>query len=305
MTRRWIRLPVALLAAIGLFVASPLSAEAEDTASAEETQQPEAVEEQVQDEVDQEAAERRKAMFAEARSALDSTNAALKALDEDKTKEALDALALATGKLEILLARDPDLALAPVDVRYMTHDVYATADEIRAARKQVEELLEDGKVQEARALLSGLASEYIISVRSIPLATYPDAIKAVTPLIDKGETEEAKLALRRVLNTLVVTDRVISLPVVRARHMLGAAEKLINKEDRSEEETEAIGVLLKNARDQLEMAEALGYGDEGDFKKFREQIEELEGKIAAHEPTKGVFGRLRETLDNLEASLLD
>jgi hypothetical protein len=305
MTRRWIRLPIALLAAIGLFVASPLSAEAEDTMGTEEEQQPEAVEEQVQVEVDQEAAERRKAMFEEARSALDATNAALKALDEGKTKEALDALALATGKLEILLARDPDLALAPVDVRYMTHDLYATVDQIRAARKRVEELLEDGKVQEARALLSGLASEYIISVRNIPLATYPDAIKAVTPLIDNGETEEAKLALRKVLATLVVTDRVISLPVVRARHMLGAAEKLIDKEDRSEEETEAIGVLLQDARDQLEMAEALGYGEEADFKKFRGQIAELEGRIAAQEPTKGTFERLRETLDDLQTSFFD
>ena len=305
MTREWIRLPIAWLVAIGLLVASPSLAGEEDTTKTGGTQPSEAVEEQVQVDIVKETAERRKAMFEEARSALAETNTALKALDEDKKKEALDALARATGKLEILLTRDPGLALAPVAVRYATHDLYATVDEIRTARQQVEELLENGKVQEARALLSGLASEYIISVRNIPLATYPDAIKAVTPLIDAGKTEEAKLALRTALNTLVVTDRVISLPVVRARHMLGAAEKLINKEDRSEEETEAIGVLLQNARHQLELAEVLGYGDEADFEKFRDQIAELDGKIISNESTEGIFGRLRESLDDFQTSFFD
>ena len=64
-------------------------------------------------------------------------------------------------------------------------------------------------------------------------------------------------------------------------------------------------MLLQNAGVQLEMAEALGYGDEADFEKFREQIAELEGKIAAHEPTKGIFERLRETLDDLQTSFFD
>jgi hypothetical protein len=305
MTRKWIYLPIAWLMAIGLFVASPSSAEAEDQAKTKGAESSEAVEEQVQGDIDKEAAERRKAMFEEASSALAETTAALKALDEGEIDEALDALARSTGKLEILLARAPDLALAPVDVRHTTYDVYATVDEIRSARDEVEDLLEDGKVQEARALLSGLASEHVISVRNIPLATYPDAIKAVTPLIDKGEIEEAKLALRKVLNTLVVTKHVISLPVVRAEHMLSAAEKLVHKEGRSEEETEAIGILLQGARGQLELAEALGYGDKDDFKTFRDQIAELERKIAANESTEGVFGRLRETLDELRTSFFE
>jgi soluble cytochrome b562 len=197
MTRRSIYSPIAWLAGIGLFAASPLSAaEVEDKTKAAGAEPPQSVEEQVQKDIDAQAAERRKAMLQEARSALAETNAALTALDEGKTAEALDALARATGKLEILLARDPDLALAPVDVRYITQDLYGTVDDIRAAIDQVEALLDDGEVQEARALLSSLASEFVISVRNIPLAPYPDAIKAVTPLIDKGEIEEAKLALR-------------------------------------------------------------------------------------------------------------
>jgi hypothetical protein len=132
---------------------------------------------------------------------LDETHVALKALEEGKSKEALEALARATGKLELLAARDPDLAVAPVDVDVVTHDLYATPRAIREAREEAGELLEDGKVQEARRLLSGLASEIVIRVTNLPLATYPDAIKEISPLIDRGETEEAKSALRAALNT--------------------------------------------------------------------------------------------------------
>jgi hypothetical protein len=87
--------------------------------------------------------------------------------------------------------------------------------------------------------------------------------------------------------------------------MLSAAEKLVNKEDRSEDEIEAIDILLRNARGQLEMAEVLGYGEEDDFKTFRDQIADLERKIAADESTEGVFGRLRKTLDGLQTSFFD
>jgi hypothetical protein len=48
-------------------------------------------------------------------------------------------------------------------------------------------------VQKARVLIRDLASEIIISVVSIPLQTYPDAIKAVAPLIDRGKIRPAQM----------------------------------------------------------------------------------------------------------------
>jgi len=74
-------------------------------------------------------------------------------------------------------------------------------------------LLKKGRVQDARALVSGLASEIIIEVVNIPLATYPDAIKAVVPLIEAGKVKEAKAALVAALNTLVITRHIIPLPM--------------------------------------------------------------------------------------------
>lgn len=261
-----------------------------------------AVEDEVQEDVDQKLAERRKAMMKEAHAALDETNAALRALDDGKTDEALDALARATGKLELLVARDPELALAPVDVDVVTHDIYGTPEAIRGARDRAAELLEDGEVQEARALLSGLASEIVIVVTNLPLATYPAAIKEISPLIDDGHIEEAKTALRAVLDTLVVTQQSIALPVLRARAMLDEAETLVAKDDPSEADEERIAELVKDAREQLEMAELLGYGEEEEHETFREQIAELQKKIRSDEETGGIFARLRKSLDGFQES---
>lgn len=300
-----IHIPLAVLAVLAVLTAVPSGARKSSPGTPGEapaSELSEAIEEQVQSEVDEELAERQKAIVEEAHAALDETHAALKALEADDKKEALAALARATGTLELLLARSPELAFAPVDVDIVTHDLYASVGAITAARKRAEELLEDGRVQEARALLSGLGSEIVISVTNLPLATYPDAIKAVAPLIDQGETEKAKTALRSVLNTLVVTKRVISLPVVRAAYMLEEAKELVNQEEPSEEDAAAIEKLLAGAREQLEMAEALGYGNEEAHKKFRSQITELEQKIGGGEATDNVFARLRKSLDGFQMS---
>ena len=66
----------------------------------------------------------------EAASALEETQAAIYAIDSGNTDEAIDALARATGKLEIILAREPSLALAPVGTSVVEHDLLATPEAV-------------------------------------------------------------------------------------------------------------------------------------------------------------------------------
>lgn len=74
--------------------------------------------------------------------------------------------------------------------------------ERRERLKQAKEYLDSGEIQEARLLIAGLASEMVIELVNIPLTTYPVAIKAVVPLIDKGDFAKAREALHAALNTL-------------------------------------------------------------------------------------------------------
>ena len=242
--------------------------------------------------------ENRQKIVEEAVAALNETKNALAALDANKKAEAIAALGKVVGQLEIIIAREPELAFAPIDVRVTTHDLYASLKTIELAKKEAEDLLEDGEVQKARILLKDLASEIVISVVNLPLATYPDAIKAVIPLIDKDKFDEAKAALQAALNTLVVTTHVIALPVIRAEQMLIEAEKLAETEKRSDKDNKILSDLLQNARVQLEMAAALGYGDKKEYKDFYKQIEEIEKKTDDGKSGKGFFDKVKHSLSN-------
>ena len=252
---------------------------------------------------EQETSQQRKKILEEAVSAIHETKKAQKALDDKKPEDALKALERATGKLNILLARDPQLALAPIDVAVVTRDVFATMDQIKAVRKQAEEALENGELQRARLLIRELGSEIVISVTSLPLQTYPAAIAAVTPLIDKGKIEEAKEALQAALNTLVVSDHIMSLPLIRAEEKLAKAEELTQKEVRSDDDTKTITKLIEEAREQLQFSEVLGYGTKKDYKKFYAEIEQIEDKTKAGKSAKGIFAPLKEYLSDLKRSL--
>ena len=136
MTLRTVRGLFLGLAAAAVLAAAPLAACAEMADEANAATPEQAGDAEIQEELDQQLAERRRAMMEEAHGALGETHAALQALDEGNRKEALEALARATGKLELLVAREPELALAPVDVSFVTQDLYATPKAIRKARRR-------------------------------------------------------------------------------------------------------------------------------------------------------------------------
>ncbi len=282
---------------------------------------------QVKSKGQKEVDKKREALVDEAFTALSETKKALKALEDNRPQDALKALAEVTGQLEIVVSRDPGLAFVPIDVEVVSHDVYANLETINKAKEEAEELLEDGKLQKARTLLSGLASELIVSTFSLPLATYPDAIKAVVPLIDQGKIEEAKSALQAALQTVVVTNKVaIPLPLLRAEALVERADELAKQvenpeliEAKNSQETdksdkisdrksqkEQILTQLSSARYQLEMAEALGYGVKEDrYEEFQKKIEAIEKKVQDKESTKGVFASLKQSLSEFNQFLFN
>lgn len=286
----------------GLLMASPLAGAEQGAASKALSQNPK-VQASLTKEAGKKAEEKRQEIVDEAVSALKETFNALKALEAGKKDEALKALANATGKLELVVARDPALALAPVDVSMTTFDVLATADDVELARKQVIRLLEEGNLPAARELLDSLRSEVVVSVAAIPLATYPDAIKAVTPLIDEGKTEEAKAALETALATLVVTRHIVPLPLLRADEALVIAEVLAEKKDRNEKENQALENALAAAEEQLKLAEALGYGTHADYKVLHEQIAEVREKVSGGKSGTGFFDKLKRSMLELKANI--
>ena len=171
MTKRVKKTWLSILAALLFAFATPAFAQQEPVDEETMQQAAESVESDVQSETDKATAERRQKIMQEAVDALAETKDALTALEEERISDALEALAVTTGKLELIVAREPALALAPTDVSIIRHDLYATTDAIEAAIDRARSALKDGDVQEARALLDGLGSELVINVTNLPRAT--------------------------------------------------------------------------------------------------------------------------------------
>ncbi len=251
---------------------------------------------QVQSQMEKSEADKRAQLLKDAQAAVDQTHKALDALDQGKKDEALAALEQVTGKLDLIVARDPKLALAPVGVSTVIMDIYASPETAKKAVAQARAFLDNGNVQQARSLLDSLASESDLEVTNIPLATYPDAIKAIVPLIDAGKIEEAKTQLTTALNTLVVQTYVTPLPAVRARAILEDAEKLAEKSGRSQEDNKKLHDEIEAARQQLKLGQVLGYGSREAYKPLYDQLDNIEKKTEGGKSGKGFFDQIQELL---------
>ncbi|HHP0305528.1 TPA: YfdX family protein, partial [Acinetobacter baumannii] len=253
---------------------------------------------QVDDKVARKAAEKRAKLAQDAITALAKTREALILLDAKKNKQALAALELASGKLELVLARDAKLALAPVDVRVITRDIHANVETVKKAVKLSRELLGDGEVQKARPIVANLASEIVIETDNLPMATYPAAIKSAARLIDSGKIDDAKAVLARALNTLVMTSVAFPLPVLRAEAAMAKAEKLATGK-RNAKQSKELSALLAYVRTEIELAQALGYGKKADFKPIFDQVKAIEQKSAGGKSDKGWFDELKTRIQKL------
>ena len=109
----------------------------------------------------------------EAKAAIDETQKAIDAIAANKNEQALAAIEQATGKINILLARNPATALIPVSLEVEVidaapHDSKAIAEIAKNASKAVD----DKNYPAARVLLYALTSEIRVRTYNLPLATY-------------------------------------------------------------------------------------------------------------------------------------
>jgi tetratricopeptide (TPR) repeat protein len=246
----------------------------------------------------QQAIEEQKAqkeLVKEALTAIQETQHAIAALDQGKKDEALKAMAMVLGKLEILLERNPDLALVPIDASSQVINLISDLDKIEAMHKQVKELVDKGYLQAARRLLDNMVSEIRVTTSNIPLQTYPVAIKLAARLTDQGKLDEAKAVLVNALSTIVVREVSIPIPVINAQAMVDLAADSVEAHPQKAME------LLKEAEYQLKVAEALGYGNrDKEFKAIIKDMETIKDKIERQEETGGLFDALRNRLQKFK-----
>ncbi|MGZ4963368.1 MAG: YfdX family protein [Limisphaerales bacterium] len=230
----------------------------------------------------------------EAIAAINETAQAVKALSENKTNEALAAIERATGKINVLTARNPATALLPVAVE---------VEAIEAAPQDVKEIRERGQAAifavgskdfpAGRVLLEGLISELRVRTRSLPLGSYPIALREAARLIDQKKTKEASDVLLTGLNTLVVVDQVAPLPLLLAKSAIDEAQKVRDQDKDSAQKH------LAAAKQELQRAKELGYASKDpEYVSLDKAISNLEKQIRGNGDTSALFANLKQRVQS-------
>ncbi len=208
--------------------------------------------------------------------AFDNINQAQQAiLDKDKTL-ANDKLTKALGQLDAVISLNPDLQFIPLNKEYITTDSYHDADTVIAARRIALGYLRRGRVQDARLILSDMASELDVRTTNLPLVGYVNAIRFALPLINDDDFDGAKTILDTAILTRVITDEVMPLPIVRMVVALEAAQALeLEKGEMTEEKKTEVLENLDYAQEQMKLAVAFGYADKGAYKQSLTTIRTL------------------------------
>lgn len=219
---------------------------------------------------------------------------AVELLDRNQDKEAIEALQAATGKFDIALAANPDLALIPVDAHVTVFDLAASADVIRNKIKAVKSLIDDGKIQQARIQLAGLRDELLINTVYLPMATYPDSVKLATRYLVDNKRNEAIAVLSVALTSTVSETAVIPLGLIRAQSLIQQASELAD-------EKEAAMDFIQAAAQQLEIARLLGYTDDESalYQSLEQQIANLKQEINGKNAVTRLYQKLAESFSEL------
>ncbi len=237
----------------------------------------------------------------EALTAVAKTQNLLVEIDKGNTKTAIKKGKELIGDLEVLLAKDPSLALVPVNVTFQKDEFVADINTVNETTKLAKEAMNKGYYRVASDLLKDLRSEMVINTFLIPTATYPEAIKAAVVALEANDTDLAKAILINVLNTVVVEKVVLPLPVLKAEQMIIEAATIDAKDH---ENVKQVIALLSNAEYQLQLAEALGYGKKDkDYLMLSKAIKELKKSVKAKKDSKSKFDKLKSDIKDFQKRL--
>ncbi len=236
----------------------------------------------------------------EALSSLKLASKALADLDENKVDDAKKDIELALGKLESILVAEHTPKLLPIENRMTVKNFVGTAKDVEVAIEKVKRLLDKGKVQDARVLLSTLQSEIDLTVVSLPLASYPDALKLASKYLIDNKPDKAKEVLALALSTFTEVEQVIPIPIINSIELIATASRI------SKDNKEQALKHLAFASDELDKAEKLGYVSKSEitYKQLHELIHKIEKEVKGPNKAEKLFKELGEKLKEFKDKIL-
>ncbi|MDB5333019.1 MAG: hypothetical protein JWP03_4170 [Phycisphaerales bacterium] len=236
----------------------------------------------------------RRTIDREAAMALDETRKALRFIAEGKTADAMAAIERAAGTIDVLVARNPDTALLPVDA---SAEIIDTAPDDLGSIRDISAAASGAMLANdyplTRLLLGMLISEIRVRTFHLPIGAYPAALREAARLLDRNQTDEARGMLQAAIGSIVVIDRIIPLPLVMARLAINTAESL------RDQDRDAARRFLSLARTELDRAVELGYSESDDeYRELGKSVSDLEKQLRGNENTSSAFAGIKQKFEN-------
>jgi hypothetical protein len=276
-----------------LLLTSMVSADANATLSSKE------VSKQATKAATQKAKDGKIELVKEALTSLNLSAKALAELNKNKIEDAKKDIELALGKLEVILSAKDTPKLLPIENRMVVKNFIGTAKDVEAVLDNVHKLLDLGKVQEAGELLITLQSEIDVTVISLPLVSYPDALKLASKYILEEKPQKAKEVLKLALSTFSEVEHIIPIPLINTVDLVATAS------DIAQTDKEQALKHLSVASDELDKAEKMGYLSRSTttYKQLHELIEKVEKEVKGPNKAEKLFKELGEKLKEFKEKI--
>jgi hypothetical protein len=245
------------------------------------------------------AVSKQKELVKEAIDSLKYTHEALVALGERDKEKAIDSIEKALGKLEVILSAKESPKFLPIKNFVVVNEFIGTSQGVRGTVKLAKELLVAGKVQQARKILMPLTSEVDVTTVSLPLVSYPDALKLASTYIHSDKIDKAVDVLTIALNTFDEETVVLPIPLIKATDLIAAAS------EKAQSDKEKALLYLAAASESLKVAKELGYVSNNGvtYKILQEKIDEIEKEIKGKNKAEKLFDALKEKLADFKAQI--
>jgi hypothetical protein len=245
------------------------------------------------------AVSKQKELVKEAIDSLKYTHEALVALGERDKEKAIDSIEKALGKLEVILSAKESPKFLPIKNFVVVNEFIGTSQGVRGTVKLAKELLVAGKVQQARKILMPLTSEIDVTTVSLPLVSYPDALKLASTYIHSDKIDKAVDVLTIALNTFDEETVVLPIPLIKATDLIAAAS------EKAQSDKEKALLYLAAASESLKVAKELGYVSNNGvtYKILQEKIDEIEKEIKGKNKAEKLFDALKEKLADFKAQI--
>jgi hypothetical protein len=257
-------------------------------------------------EVEQRVSQQRALIHNEAFFAVVKTTEALQLLITGNKDAAIKQLDKAHEKLNKLIDKGHTVQSEPVYVVILVNDSLTSYDEIQRRKQKIDTQWQLGHTQKVRYLLNSFVSDTSIRTLHMSVQQFAVEIKTINRLISGSELEKAKHLLQALLNSLAASEYTIPLPLFRAELMITKAEQLTQQVTNNEPvDVAQLYILLSNARYQLKLAEAFGYGDSKRYRRFFQAIKGIKSLVKANQQTVKLFSKLKYAILNLKNDVIE